>query len=178
MVKIKFECVVNHLAKEVFIAFRDRGNETIKYIKDLKEVKELERKKLPDGKMLTQGVWMAKSDKIPAILKTIIKPEMLKWKDKTIWDEKNLTCHWEIETFYFNEHFECKGKWVFSEWGKNKTKAILNGYLKIFIPSLVLVPKSLTDKAGEMIEKIVVKELQPNLKKNMEAIGSLLNEKN
>lgn len=178
MVRIKFKYIVHHSPKKVFIVFRDRGQEIVKYIEDLKEVRELERKKLSDGKILTRGLWVAKPDKIPIILRTIIRPEMLRWEDETVWDEKNLSCNWKNKIFYFAEHFKCEGKWSFEREEENKTKAILDGYLKIFIPPINGVPKTLTDKAGELIEKIVLKELQPNLKKNMEAIEKLLNEEN
>lgn len=173
--KLAFVDHFDYPREVVFSVFRDRLLEYTKYVPNLVSVKILEKKKIDEHKIKIRAEWMG-CGQIPLVVRAILKPEMIKWKDECIWDEKNWTNTWKIEPYYFKEFVKCKGCWFFQKDGKNKTKVELDGIFEVYIPHFPGVPDKVAQGAGKIIEKFIGKYLEPNLKENNKAIRKLLKE--
>lgn len=161
-------------AEEVFKVYRDKTSEFSKKIPNVTEVKIKERKKIDKTRTKLHTVWKGFGH-IPAIVRNIVKPEMISWEEIDIWDEEKLICEWECRPFYFKEFFTCKGTWQFKD-KKDKTEVILKGILRVYIPSFPGVPDKVAQKAGGVIESIIYKYLVPNMNATIKAIKEILGE--
>lgn len=159
-------------AEEVFKTYRDKTSEFSKKIPNVTEVKIKEKKKIDKNKVRLYTVWKGFGN-IPAVVRSIVKPEMISWEEIDIWDEEKLTCTWECKSFYYKDFFACKGIWTFKD-KNNKSQAILKGILKIYIPSFPGIPDKVAQKAGEIIEGIIYKYLVPNMNATIKAIKDVL----
>jgi hypothetical protein len=161
-------------AREVFKVYRDKTLEFSKKIPNVTEVKIKEKKKIDKNKVRLHTVWKGFGN-IPAIVRNIVKPEMISWEEIDIWDEEKLTCTWECKPFYYKEFFTCRGTWKFKD-KNDKSQAILDGILRVYIPHFPGVPDKIAQKAGEVIEQIIYKYLVPNMNATIKAIKEVLGE--
>lgn len=174
MQKLQFVEYFDYPRELVFETMRDKIEKYIKYAPNIKYAKVIEKKQIDKNVLKMRMEWMGHGQ-IPLVVRPILKPDMIKWRDEAIWDEKNWTCSWEITPFYFKEFVECRGVWNYIE-EKNRTKMQLDGIFKVYIPSFPGVPDKVAQSAGGMIEKFIMKYLEPNMKSTMKAVKKFLEE--
>lgn len=175
MLKLQYVEHFNYDRDLVFKTLRDKLIEYTKYVPNLTYVKILEKKQLDKDITKIRAEWMGHGQ-IPFIVRSFLKPEMIKWRDESIWDAKKYTCTWEIIPLYFKTFVECKGIWYYQQ-EKKGTKMQLDGILKIQIHSFPGVPDKIAQIAGSIIEKFIMRYLEPNMKANMKAVRKFLEEK-
>lgn len=173
MLKIEFDETLDHPRDLVFEVLRDRLTEYTKHVPNLTYVKVLDRKKIGADKLQMRAEWMGHGQ-IPLLVRAILRPDMIKWKDVSVWDSKKYTCSWEIEPYFFKEYFKCKGQWKLHEEGKNETRIEMDGTLHIDIPHFPGVPDRIAQGAGVLIEKFIMRYLEPNLRENYKAVQKFL----
>lgn len=173
MIKLKYTDYFDYPVDLVFKIFRDRLEEYPKYCSNLVSVKVKERKELDAHRVLTKAEWRG-AGHIPLVVRAILRPEMIKWKDECIWDEKKYRWDWKIEPFYFKEFVKCSGSWKLTKEGKDKTKIELDGIFSVYIPHFPGVPDRVAQGAGGIIEKFIMRYLEPNLKENNKTVRKIL----
>lgn len=174
MIKLQFVEHFNFDRSLVFTTMRDKIGEYTKYAPNLKYAKILEKKQLDKDTVKMRVEWMGVGH-IPFLVRSILKPDMIKWKDESLWDEKKYTCTWEITPFYFKDFVECSGVWHYLP-GKDKTRIQLDGVFKVYIPKFPGVPDRIAQAAGRIIEKFIMKYLEPNMRTTMKAVKRFLEE--
>ena len=165
----------NYPPEKVFKTFRDKLKEYVKYASNVTSAQLKERKELDEHRIKTRMVWKG-SGQIPWIVRPILKPDMIKWKDEVIWDEKKCGWTWKIESFYFNEFIKCEGKWSVLKVGKEKSKIKLDGIFEVYIPHFPGVPDAIAQRAGKIIEGFIGRYLKPNLGEVAKAVKKFLEE--
>jgi hypothetical protein len=100
--------MVKHPVDTVWSAMRDRLPEIAASLDDVEGVQLQERTTREDGSVIVVNVWQARP-KLPALIASRIKPEMLRWTDRAMWSPRVSVCCWEIEPHYFAERIECRG---------------------------------------------------------------------
>lgn len=174
MVKLQWTETFNYERDLVFQVMRDKIGEYIKYAPNVKYAKIIEKKQIDKNIVKMQIEWTGEAQ-IPFLVRGILKKDMIKWKDDCLWDEKNYTCSWQVTPFYFKDFVECKGVWHYLP-GKDKTRIQLDGVFKVYIPKFPGVPDRIAQAAGRIIEKFIMKYLEPNMKATMKAVKRFLEE--
>lgn len=175
MVTISDTSIFPYDRKTVFETFRDRLADYTRYVPNVEKVEILERKAISKTQVRIKAKWLA-SGNIPFIVRAILKPHMLSWRDECVWDSQKFSNHWEITPYFFKEFFQCKGEWHFEQTGFNKTRVKLSGTLSIYIPRFPGVPDMVARGAGAVIERFLLTQLKPNLQQNHKAVKKLLKE--
>lgn len=173
MTKFHFEEVLPYPVEEVFYTFRDQLEEYASLAPNIRSVKILKRRTHGPKTVEVEAEWHGFGD-IPLVVRGILKPHMLAWRDVVVWDEERLENRWVVHPFFFGNFVECKGGWKFKKAGPNRTRARLDGSLHIFIPRFPPFPDQLVQKAGPVIEKFILKYLEPNLRQGVGVLGQLL----
>ncbi|MBI2377135.1 MAG: hypothetical protein HYV07_24250 [Deltaproteobacteria bacterium] len=147
----------------VFSTYRDRLPNLVPHLPNVKEIEVLEREDAAKGPGTTRllNVWHAQGE-IPKVAQTVIKPEMLNWKDYALWNQNDWTCEWRVETKIFTENVSCKGKNQFIE-KDGATILQIRGELDIDLRGIRGVPKFLAGTVAPVVEKFIVGLLTPNL---------------
>ncbi len=162
--------------EDLFRIMRDNIEESVKYLPNLRKIEIASRENIDDKTVKMECIFDG-SGNIPFLVRSILKPNMIKWKEIMIWKEENWTCEWEIETYYFNENFTCKGISYIKDEGEGKSSIHMDGFLKIHFEHFPGIPDKIAQGAGKIIEKFIGNYLDPNMKKYNKAILKLVKEK-
>ena len=153
---------IGHPVDEVYTTFRDRLPEITRYIPNVDRIEVVEREELGTGRLRLLNHWYAIGE-IPAVARSILKPEMLSWKDHARWDDDALHVEWELETHFFTEAVSCRGVNAFQAVGDDETEVALSGTLELDLAAIPMVPRLLRTKVSSEVERFVVALIQPNL---------------
>jgi hypothetical protein len=156
------ETTIAYPRQLVFETLRDHIVDLVPYLPDVDKIKVVERKQVSDTEVFLLNHWFGKTN-IPAMVKSILKPEMLQWKDHANWYADQFYCSWRLESLFADNLFACSGTNTFAEHGEAETRMNIKGRLDVYaeraVPSLM---KGLAKKLGPQIEKIVVRTITPN----------------
>ena len=106
--------VVRQDRERVWTLVRDRLDELVPLISDVDSVTVDSRREDPDGTVHLVNLWRAKAD-VPALLRTVVKPEMLAWTDRAEWLPSDWVCRWRIEPQVFSDRVDCVGETRYEE---------------------------------------------------------------
>lgn len=163
--EIKETTVFDAPRPTVFSTIRDRYEDYLRYVPVVTSVKLIEREEIGPGRSRSITEWEG-SAKIPGAVKNRLKPEMIRWRVHSLWDEEHWSNDWRMETFKFKSVFECYGTIRFEEEENDRTKCTLAVMFNIDVPVI-----------GPLAEKYIVKNiLNKNLMMNNDAVRKLLEE--
>jgi hypothetical protein len=100
--------MVKHPVHLVAATMRDRLAEVAAGVDDVESVQLQERVEQADGGLLVVNLWQARP-KLPALIASRLRPEMLRWTDRATWNPAGDVCTWEIDPHYFHDHIQCRG---------------------------------------------------------------------
>lgn len=160
--KIHSESLIGFPIELVYETYRDRLPEMVAYMPDVKKIEVLSRKDGEKGPLL-HNRWHA-STELPAVLKPVIKPEMMRWDDFATWDDQARHVDWRIELATMKEQVRCSGRNRFIAEG-DSTRVILTGDLQIDLKKVPGVPGFMAGKIAPQVEKFIVMLITPNLQK-------------
>jgi hypothetical protein len=162
---MKFEVIdtLPHPVGRVYQTLRDKLVDLVPYLPDVKSIECISREDLPDGRTKMVNHWHAE-DKIPAALKSFIKPEQLGWIDHAEWDAKSFSVNWRLEMMFFKEYVDVHGHNTFTE-ENGKTTFTLRGELNLDLAKHPMVPRLLARTITGQVEKLVLALVKPNLVK-------------
>jgi hypothetical protein len=162
--KIEADARISFPRDVAFRAYRDELPLLTPHLPNVSVIEVKETETAPGGmatKTRKLNVWRAKAD-IPSVAQAIVKPEMLAWDDKALWDESDWTCEWQTVPHFFTDRIKCSGKNRFVVDGDQCVLQI-RGDLEVDVKGLPGVPRLLAGTVGAAIEKFVVALLTPNL---------------
>jgi len=170
-IDVKYE--FPYSAEDVYLTFRDRMLEYVKFCPNLQKVVIMSREDVDDNMTKLRVQWHGLGQ-IPDIIRSILKPEMLSWEDWEDWDLKALECRWVIKPYYFREFVKCEGVWRFEPNGDSKCLATCSGVFNVNITSFPPFPLFVCRSASPVIEKMIGSYIQPNLRGVFDAVGKFI----
>lgn len=152
--KIEMEFELQDEPKQLFDKFveADRDGHLFKKLPNVKGFKQIELKKLSDGKIFFRNFAEGKAP-IPAVVQSFIFPNMLVWEFYGERDHKKLTIDWQIKPSYFQNNIHAKGKWQFKK-AKSNGSAIMHLDLEIRISIPIF---------GKLLEQVVAGHTKENM---------------
>jgi len=119
--------------ERVWAVTRDHLPEIAELQDDIEYVKVTKRERDKKKPHLTHVISTWRADPpLPALLKGLIKPDMLIWTDEAAWDDNTNTCEFNIITNYKVEDIRCVGSIQFESVSAGKqTKITYSGELTI-----------------------------------------------
>lgn len=166
--------IVRHPLDAVWTAIRDHLPELVRYLDDIESVTVQSREELPDGTVRLINVWRAKP-KLPAIVASRIRPDMLSWTDRAEYRPAVLECHWNLEPHFFSERIRCPGVTRYEPaMGGRGTRVTFENDLQISLQHLPGVPSLLEGTLASGIESFVAALIPKNLRKLTDAAAKFL----
>lgn len=147
---------------DVYCAVRDHQVDFVIFMPDVLDIKVVEREELAGNQLRLLSHWHG-ATKIPSLLKKIVNPEMMSWKDHALWHDDELFVEWHLETFYQQDLFRCRGRTTFMESGERKTEMVLEANLEVNASAIPGVPSFLGSKISLQVEAFIAKLISPNL---------------
>ena len=151
---------------EPIIEILKRGEDLVP-MEDLPNVssrKVLEQRR--EGKKLYKTLEWNVHGQIPKVAQKILTPEMLTFKEVTVWDDDDCSFTTEIVPRYMRDKFSCKTKSKWIPQGENRTLRKFGGNLSIKVPII-----------GQTVEKTIIGYLKKNNDQNADMVRKFLKEK-
>ncbi len=159
----------------VFQTHRDALLELKAYMPNVADVVVEERHEEGDVVRLLNR-WTGASGDVPAVLRPVIRPEMLSWLDRATWDAGRWRTEWEITLLALPDAVTARGINVFRDDG-DVTQIQMTGEFLLHPERIRGVPTFVARQAAPAIEKFVVGLLEPNLRKSNAAVRQYLDDR-
>jgi len=166
---------IPHPRELVFRTHRDHLVDLVPYLDNVDRVVVASREEA-DGVVRLENHWTGSSRDVPAVIRPILKPEMLSWIDRATWDEGRWRCDWEITLNALPEAVTARGFNLFQDEG-DETVIQIQGEFVVHPDRVPGVPALVARRAQSTIERFVVSLLEPNLKQSNRAVERYLDER-
>ena len=174
MKTFKALAVVKQPREEVWSAVRDRMADLVPLLDDVRDISVESRTEEDDGTVRLVNVWRADAD-IPALLRSVIKPEMLAWTDRAVWQPGSWECRWEIKPHFMGEATECTGTTRYEEaMGGRGTRLVFDGEFSVLANRLPGVTSLIGGPTARGIEAFVTALVPKNFQKLAKAVDAHL----
>jgi hypothetical protein len=166
---------LNHPRALVFATMRDKLPELAPYLPNVDGVDVRERKEPSPGVVELVNFWRAAKTEVPTVARPFIDQSKLNWIDRARWTEADHGCAWKLEVGFMPERVKCAGATQYVEDGPDRTIVKMRGKLELDLKGLL--PGLIARSATPSVEAFVVKLVQPNFAKTIEALVKYLESK-
>jgi hypothetical protein len=169
MVRIDFTEPFPCAAQNAYSAATMEYPGIIAYVPNLQSLVTLERETLEDGRERGLYEFRAKSP-LPPVLASIIRPEMLSWKQTLIYDPRLLSIDWTVHPAFFPNHIHCHGLTEFLDMAPGRSRVRVTGEFWIDTLPIPAFPNAFLVKASALLEAVAGRLIEPNLRQFYRAI--------
>ncbi len=174
MSEFKSVAMAKHPRDRVWSVTRDALSEVVPYLDDIERVLVESRTEGTGGTVAIVNQWKAKAA-IPTPLTSIIKPDMLCWTDRAVWDPRDHVCSFRIETRFFPDSVRCTGVTRYEvAMGGRGTRVSFRGSLEVSAKGLPGVPAFLEPTVSKGVETFVAALIPNNLRKVVDGVEAYL----
>ena len=174
--KLEHRDLIPANADQIYGIVKNQLPDLVPYLPSVQKIELLEHKILPNNKEQIINHWFADID-IPSILTKFINKDLLSWKDTAIWDPKNLKVDYTLESFIANDLFEATGCNQFIEKNQNEMELLVSCEVLLNADKIPGVPKLMKKTVTPIMEGLIEKMIQPNLKSLGQGLKLFLSEK-
>ena len=154
---------------------RDRLPEIAAFMPNITTIDPVERVEEALGRHRIVNRWHGEGS-IPTVARRFVKPDMLRWTDRAVWDESDWTCGWEQETAFFTDRVSCSGQNRYVELEPDVTRIEIRGVFELRLQGLPGLPGPLARRAAPAVERFIVGLITPNLEKTADAAERFLDD--
>jgi hypothetical protein len=160
--------------ERVFVAYRDRLPELLRYLPNIRGV-EVRTREEREGEVYLVNAWKGGGE-IPSAARAVLRESMLSWTDHATWRAAELVCAWRTEVHAFPGALRSSGTNRFVELPEGRTRIEFRGDLVCDASHVPGVPKLLARGLNGTIEKLFVGKIAENLTAVGQGLGKLLAE--
>ena len=172
--KTRTVSIVKHPPELVWRTMRDRLPEIARLVEDIESVTASSKETDPAGAVHIVNIWQARP-KLPAVVVSHVRADMLAWTDRSVWPAKKFECAWRIEPHFFAERIDCRGVTRYEPaMGRRGTRITFDGDLDILIADLPGVPPALENVVAQAIKSILGGLIPKNFRRIVEAMAAML----
>jgi hypothetical protein len=157
----------------VFAAYRDRTEDLLAYLPNIRALRVLSREERP-GEVALVNEWQGGGE-IPAVARSFLRESMLGWTDHATWKEAEWLCAWRTDVHAFPGALLCAGQNRFVEASAGAgTRIEFRGDFTCDTSKVPGVPRLLAKGINTAVEKFFVARIGENLAGVGQGIGKLL----
>lgn len=159
----------------VFAAHRDHLEDIIEFLPDVEKVELRSRSRHAGGREEHTHWWTGSPSSLPALLRPMVPPSLLQWRQITLWDPHTWTARWSIEVPGMKEAIVAQGVNRYVE-EKGGCRIEIDGDFE-FHPERIPQLSSIPSTAVPMVEKAVVSLIVPMIQRTGSAVAKWLDER-
>jgi hypothetical protein len=160
-----FECVddVGYPLEDVYKLVRDDMTALVPYLKDVEEIRVVERKDEGTGLRIV-NVWRGSMSAAPSVVQKFITPDLVTWTDHAFWPHDKKQAEWRLEPRVGGKLFECTGTTsLVPGLAEGTCRIQIRSRLNVYPERLPGVPRLLAGTVRGRIEGFIVDLIRPNL---------------
>ena len=158
--------------ERVYSTLRDHMPDLAQFLPNVESITVKERNEPAPGVVDLVNLWKAARTEIPAVARPFVDQSKLNWLDRAHWTASDWTCAWSLEVGFMPERVKCSGKTTYEEDGPLSTRMRLRGPLVLDLKGLL--PGLIARTATPSVEAFIVKLVQPNFAKTVDAVNRYL----
>jgi hypothetical protein len=172
---MRFDVVetMEHALDKVFSTHRDRLAETIVFLDDVERVECRSEVRHASGVVEQIYLWHGSPSVLPLLVRGMVPPNLLQWRQRTLWDEAGRLATWEITVPGLGNAVESRGTNRYEPFGSG-TRILIDGDFQFRPGEVEGLAKAVPAAAVPMIEQVVVKMIVPLVKRSGAAVARLL----
>jgi hypothetical protein len=143
-------------------------------LSDVEKVEVRSRTRHADGREEQVQWWTGSPTALPMMIRPLVPPGLLQWRQRTTFDPNAWTADWEIEVPGLGPAIVARGRHVYHDEPEG-CRIALTGDLEFHperVPQLAQVPAA----AVPLVEKAVVKLIVPMIQRTGPAVSQFLDE--
>ncbi|NOY28449.1 MAG: hypothetical protein GXP62_21540 [Oligoflexia bacterium] len=156
----------------VWTTIRDRQDDLLAYLPNVDRIELIEHQDLGQVQRFVKR-WVGSSDDIPAVLRPMVKPDLIQWIDHASWDQSRWLVEWWHETGVLRGGMTSKGTNRYEADG-DITLITFEGDLKIHPEAFTFLPQVIARRAAPVLERFIIGRLKPNLRATNEAVSRFM----
>lgn len=170
--EITVDARVPYPRAQVFEAMREKMPDLVPFLPNVDAVEVKSRDDAEPGTIKLVNLWRAAKTEVPTVARPFIDPSRLNWLDHAVWTEADWTCRWRLEVGFMTERTKVGGTTTYTEDGPTATLVRMRGNLELDLKGLL--PGFVARSAQPKVEAFVVKLIQPNFEKTVDALTRYL----
>lgn len=159
------------------LVFKTHRDHLLDFVDHLPNVARIQILKADwEGNVLhSQKLWTGSDAGIPGIVRPMIKPEMLTWKDTATWDGDRHQVDWHLDLNVLPGALSARGTNRFEDAGQD-TVIHIEGEFTLIPEKVTMVPTALVRRLAPLLERFVVGQVTPNYRTTNEAVARYIEE--
>ena len=121
------------------------------------------------------NLWAGAASDVPAVIRPLVKPELLTWVDRATWDSSKWRTDWDIQLNALADAVTARGFNTFLE-EDGETIIQMQGEFVIHPDRVPGVPAFVARAAAPALERFVVGLLEPNLRRTNQSVRKYIEE--
>lgn len=163
-----------HPRSTVFAAHRDRIEDIARHLPDVEKIEIRSRSRHADGREVQIQLWTGSPSALPVMIRPLVPPALLQWRQETTWDPNAWTADWDIEVPGLGPAIVARGRHLYTD-APAGCRIELQGDFEFHperVPQLAQVPAA----AVPLVEKAVVRLIVPMIRRTGSAVAAFLDE--
>lgn len=173
---MRFDVVeqTKHPRPRVFAAHKDRLLDIAPLLGDVERVELRSRTTHADGREEQLHWWTGSPSVLPAIVRPMVPPNLLQWRQRTLWNRVTWTADWEIDVPGLGGSVEASGRNVYLD-SDGRCRIEIGGDFA-FRPDRVKELSAVPSAVVPMVEKVVVGLIVPLVQRTGLAVATWLDQ--
>ncbi len=163
MARYEFADRIPFPVDECYLAMRDHMAELVPFLDGIREIRVLEREEIGPGRHRILNEWVS-DHRVPAAVEPFLRPDILRWLDRVIWDDATRTWRYELEFPRLPGIVRCAGTNGMRALGPAETEITVSGDLEIHVERIRGIPAFLGRRVRPAVERFVVALVEPRLR--------------
>ena len=163
-----------HPRDAVFATQRDRLLEVVPFLSGVERVQQLSREDRSDSVVVVRNEWTGSPSALPILLRPFVPPQVLRWRDETLWDPATWVATWSMEVPALGPAVSIHGTSRFEIVAKGSAVAVQGEFT--FHPERLPRAPDMSPRMTPIFERFVVSLIVPMIRDSSRAVTRFLDD--
>ncbi len=174
--KLDAKDAMAHSRDLAWSTYRDELPDLAEFLPNVHKIEVLSREEPEEGVVKLVNRWHAAGD-IPPVARAFVKPEMVQWVERVVWDSRTWLCSWEIEPAFFTNYVTVRGATSYNEAAPGRCELHIAGELNVDVKGMRAVPRLLTKRVNKAAEAFIGALVLPNMRRLNRSVAKVLDQR-
>jgi hypothetical protein len=161
----------------VFRTHRDRLAETMALLDEVERIETRSQTQHASGLLEQVHLWHGSPKVLPALIRPMVPPHLLQWRQRTWWDPVAHVARWQIDVPGLGEAVESTGTNTYELVSKGeRTKITIAGEFHFRPERFEALARAMPPGTAPVVERVLVSLVVPLVKRSGSAVAKFLDE--
>lgn len=173
--RFEVDDTVAHPLELVVRTHRDRLAETMALLEEVERVETRSEVRHASGAVEQVHLWRGSARVLPVLLRPVVPPDLLQWRQRTFWDAEGREARWEIEVPGLAGAVESAGTNRYEVHGRG-TRISVAGEFHFRPERIEGLAKAVPPGTVPLVERVMASLIVPLVKRSGSAVARFLDQ--